>query len=292
MVAYSYHICLFHWKFTFSVVIYLPLQLWSKSIDQAKKLYKTSPVVRNQGDAVGVLVGAPKPYILPHRLQHEVASLCNVPDDEVQDGATSYRSIWKPSHGFNGLLYRINENAIAVSHHDGEVVVQLQKIFRVHVADRSMYFVLAKSFQGLSVDDNGDHLVQEGNQITVFPVENISRKVILAKDEDVAGRPSYLVVDYMRRIFPVTLGTVVVPYYPCVNDMVYVRGDDEDTIWRARVLAFSNRRCSITGRFFKKRDDDNLWVPEGTRNQEIMFGSILGIVTGDWVIQFTTWRDA
>lgn len=108
----------------------------------------------------------------------------------------------------------------------------------------------------------------------------------------VAWRHMQKRVKYMRRIFPVTPGTVVVPYYPCVNDMVYVRGDDEDTIWRARVLAFSNRRCSITGRFFKKRDDDNLWVPEGTRNQEIMFGSILGIVTGDWVIQFTTWRDA
>ena len=37
--------------------------------------------------------------------------------------------------------------------------------------------------------------------MTVFPVENISQKVILAKDEDVAARPSYLVVDYMRHIF-------------------------------------------------------------------------------------------
>ena len=34
-----------------------------------------------------------------------------------------------------------------------------------------------------------------------------------------------------------------------------------------------------------------LWVPEGTRNQEIIFDSILGIAAGDWVIEFTTWRD-
>ena len=64
-----------------------------------------------------------------------------------------------------------------------------------------MYFVRAKSFQSLGFNDNVGHLVQEGNQISVFRVENISRKVILAKDEDVAGRPSYLVVDYLRRIF-------------------------------------------------------------------------------------------
>ena len=151
------------------------------------------------------------------------------------------------------MLYRVNENAIVVSHRDGEVVVQLQKIFRVPVAGHSMYFVNAKSFRSLGFTDNGGRLVQEGNQISIFRVENISRKVILAKDEDVAGHPSYLVVDYLRRIFPVTPGT---------------------------------------GRFFKERDGDNMWVPEGTRNQEIVFDSILGIAAGDWVIQFTTWRDA
>ena len=155
-----------------------------------------------------------------------------------------------------------------------------------------MYFVNAKSFRSLGFTDNGGRLVQEGNQISIFRVENISRKVILAEDEDVAGHPSYLVVDYLRRIFPVTPGTVVVPCYPCVNDMVFVRGYDEDTTWRARVVAFNVRRHTVTGRFFKKRDGDNMWVPEGTRNQEIVFDSILGIAAGDWVIQFTTWRDA
>jgi len=214
-----------------------------------------------------------------------------VSDDEIQDSATSYRSIWKPSHRFNGLLYRVNENAIVVSHHVGEVVVQLQKIFRVLAAGQSMYFVHAKSFRSLGFNDNGGRLVQESNQMSVFRIENISRKVILAKDEDVAGHPSYLVVDYLRRIFPVTPGTVVVPYYPCVNDMVFVRGDDEDTTWRARVIAFDIRRHTVTGRFFKKRDGANLWVPEGTRDQLIMFDSILGIAAGDWVIQFTTSRD-
>lgn len=124
------------------------------------------------------------------------------------------------THEYNGLLYRVNESAIVVSSHVGEVVVVLTKIFRVSVADQSMYFVCAKPFRVLGFSDCGGKLVQEGNQINVFPVESISRKVILAKDEDVAGHPSYLVVDYMRHIFPVTPGTVVVPYCPCINDMV------------------------------------------------------------------------
>ena len=147
-------------------------------------------MVHNQGNAIGVLVGAPKPYVLPHQIQHEIAALCSVPDDEVKDSATSCRSIWKPSHGFNGLLYRVSESAIVLSSHDGEVVVELRKIFRVPVADQSMYFVCAKPFRVVGFSGCGGKLVQEGDQINVFPVESISRKVILAKDEDVAGHPS------------------------------------------------------------------------------------------------------
>lgn len=61
-----------------------------------------------------------------------------------------------------------------------------------------MHFVNAKCFRSLGFTNNGGRLVQEGNQISIFRVENISRKVILAKDEDVAGHPSYLVVDYLH----------------------------------------------------------------------------------------------
>lgn len=88
-----------------------------------------------------------------------------------------------------------------------------------------------------------------------------------------------------------TPGTVVVPYCPCINDMVYVMGDDEDTVWKAHVLDYDMRRHAVTGRFFK-RQENALWVPEGTRNQEILFDSILGVVQGDWETPFTVWRDA
>lgn len=72
--------------------------------------------------------------ILPHQIQHEVAALCHVPDDGGKDSARSCRSIWKPSHGYNDLLYRVSESAIVLSSPDGEVVgevvVELRKIFR------------------------------------------------------------------------------------------------------------------------------------------------------------------
>ena len=37
----------------------------------------------------------------------------------------------------------------------------------------------------------------------------------------------------------VTMGSVVVPYHPVINDMVLVRGATFDDIWKARVIAFN-----------------------------------------------------
>lgn len=123
--------------------------------------YKESPMVRNQGDTIGLLVGAPKPYILPHQIQHElVAALCHVPDDGGKDSARSYRSIWKSSHGYNDLLYRVSESAIVLSSPDGEVVVELRRICRVRVADQSMYFVCAKPYRILGFSGCGGKLIQ------------------------------------------------------------------------------------------------------------------------------------
>ena len=217
-------------------------------------LYKESPMVRNQGDTIGLLVGAPKPYVLLYQIQHEVAALCHVPEDGGKDSARSCLNIWKPSHGYNDLLYRVSESAIVPNSPDGEVVVELRKIFRVPVADQSiLYFVCAKPYCNLGFSGCGGKLIQEGDQVNVFSVESSisisSRKVILTKDEDVAGHPSYLVVDYMMHIFPVTRGTVAVPYCPCINDSVYLVGDNEATTWKAKVVHYNYQKASYNWAF-------------------------------------------
>jgi hypothetical protein len=42
----------------------------------------------------------------------------------------------------------------------------------------------------------------------------ISRKIMLTQNYDEYQGLIYTIVDYMRRLFPVTYGTVVMPYYP------------------------------------------------------------------------------
>ncbi|CAB4029990.1 Hypothetical predicted protein [Paramuricea clavata] len=263
--------------------------LWAKSIDQARKLYKASQVVQEKS-SIGILVGGPHRFVLSYQIQHEIAVMSDVRNNDVIDGATSYRSIWKPNHGFNGLLYRVREEAIVVASQGGEVSVQIQKIFTVLVAGQSKHFLYCSVFKEVVGNNDSGRLVQTSENTIVVPAENISRKIMVAKADPTNGQPTFLIVDYMRRIFPVRPGTVVVPYFPCINDMILVRGDNEDTVWRARVLSFRMRRQDVSGCFFRQRPD-RLWEPEGTRNQQIMFVSILGIVKGTWVVQFSRWQD-
>ncbi|XP_048576175.1 uncharacterized protein LOC125557547 [Nematostella vectensis] len=137
-------------------------------------------------------------------------------------------------------------------------------------------FFTAQQLDVVGFSNFSGRLVQSNaNLAVVAPLNNISRKVMLSR-YDVDGLPTFLVVDFMRKTFPVTLETIVVPYYPVTDDMVLVRGDQADTIWGARVLTFNLERKSFNGRFFKERDD-GLWITEGTRDQVIHFISVLGL---------------
>ena len=58
------------------------------------------------------------------------------------------------------------------------------------------------------------------------------------------------------RIFPISTGAVVVLYYPVKNDMILVRGDDEDSFWKVLIISFSMRQKTVTVRVFEKQRDN------------------------------------
>lgn len=95
-------------------------------------------------------------------------------------------------------------------------------------------------------------------------------------ETDESGKPWYAVINFMRRIFPISGGTVVVPYYPVKNDMILVRGDDEHSLWKALVLSFSMRQKTATVKFFEKQSD-RIWIPDNSPVQDIHLNSVLGI---------------
>ena len=82
-------------------------------------------------------------------------------------------------------------------------------------------------------------LVKRSDECILTLLSNLSRKVMLfTSHEDEDGEQFYVVIDFMRRIFPVRDETVIVPYYPVADDMVGVKGDNGE-VWKARVCLAS-----------------------------------------------------
>ena len=191
-----------------------PNKRWAKSIEQAKKLYYNNSQVHSLAKKSGMIVGGSKPFIMNDVVRQAISN------------GTCCRSAWFPIHGYDGLLYRQIEHAIVIRE-VGETTVKLLNFFCAFVCDKWELFFKAKEFQDVGCSDTGWKVVEEGDNTIVAPLQNISRKVMLFVND--TGRPTYVVIYFMRRIFPVSAGTVVVPYYPVKNDMILVQGDDEDS---------------------------------------------------------------
>ena len=168
--------------------------------------------------------------------------------------------------------------------------MRLLNFFSAFVCDRWQLFLKAKEFKDVGYSDTGWKVVEEQDNEIVAPLQNISRKVMLSVED--TGRPTYVVIDFMRRMFPVNAGTVVVPYYPVKNDMILVQGDDEDSFWKAHVIKYNLKQKTLTVRFFMKRAGDNIWVPENTRAQDVHLDSVIGIdFEGTWANRYTHWEE-
>lgn len=271
------------------MVYFIPFKLWAKSLSQAKLFYAMKADVRNQGHK-GILVGClHNIYDLSQATRRKLAECCASELCEVGEDGHYCRSFWLPEHGYNGLLYREGENVIVIVPDDGEIVTSIETIYKVPVLGQRRAFIRGKKFEWDGHSVNSEHRKVKETQDRIFAeLDNVSRKVMLLELTTDPG--SFLVIDFMRRIFPIAPGTVVLPYYPVVNDMVMVRGATVHDIWRARVISFDLPRKFILGRFFTKEDE--IWIPErGSQNQRIFFASILGIANGNWLRDFDRWQD-
>lgn len=253
-----------------------PTKLWAKSIAEAKKMYFTHEQVHCQADETGILVGGAHSFTMNGMICQAIADEHNVPFADAVKDCTHCRSVWFPSHSYNGLLYRQKEPAVVITQ-DGETVVKVLDFFCVFVADKWQLFFQAKKFEAQVFSNNGMKVISETDNDIVGPLKNVSRKVMLFLHEsDEPGDPLYVVIDFMRRMFPISAGTVVVLYYPVRNDMILVRGDDEDILWKALVIAFSMRRKTVTVKFFQKHSD-RIWIPETSPAQKVHLNSVLRI---------------
>ena len=245
--------------------------------------------VRNQGHK-GILVGCLyNNYDLSQATRRKLAECCTSELSEVGEDGHLCRSFWLPEHGCNGLLYREGENVIVIVPDDSEIVTSIEAIYKVPVLGQRRAFIRGKKLEWDGHSINSEHRKVKETQDRIFAeLDNVSRKVMLLELTTDPG--CFLVIDFMRRIFPIAPGTVVLPYYPVVNDMVMVRGAAINDVWRARVISYDLPRKFILGRFFTKEDE--IWILErGSQNQRIFFASILGIANGNCHRDFDRWQD-
>ena len=118
-------------------------------------------------------------------------------------------------------------------------------------------------------------------------LQDIQREIMLFPD----GYGNFAVVDPFRKSVP--LPPVVVPVYPEVNDMILVKGTN-DEIWHAQVKHVLFAQKIVKGYFYVKHRNwsiNKLWVRESRSSQmdNINFGSILDIGVGEW--HGSTWKE-
>lgn len=248
---------------------------------------------------MGILVGGVKSMELSNIDRQTISIARGVPVDDVPVIGWCSRSLWKPEHSFEGLLYRVGEHVMFADPDKGDTVAVLESLFSVRIDNVSALFCKGKLFEYDGEAEIGLKQVCPTDDTIIFEASLVSRKVMLfarndsadEQEDDLREGQCFILVDYMRRVFPVTEGTVVVPYYPVVHDMVEIKGD-HGQIWKACVLSFNLTRSTVNARFFiEDGTQPGRWVPERSPLQVIHFNSVLGISKGYWQVAYSCWVD-
>ena len=83
--------------------------------------------------SVGILVGGVKSMELSINDQRIISIARGVAADDVPAVGWCSRSLWKPEHSFEGLLYRVGEHVIFADPDKGDTVVVLDSLFSVTI---------------------------------------------------------------------------------------------------------------------------------------------------------------
>lgn len=123
-------------------------------------------------------------------------------------------------------------------------------------------------------------------QVLIAPVTAILRKVMLYDlDADPHGRR--IVLDFQRESMPITSNDILVPFFPEVQDMILIKGDNPDP-WLAKVLAIQERAKTCKIWYYMEdteRPGQQLYVPYRDLRQAqdtVSWDSILCLSYGEW----------
>ena len=120
----------------------------------------------------------------------------------------------------------------------------------------------------------------------IFKVTLISRKVMLypfnmPNNPDVA-----IVIDYSRKSLPREVWKIIVPFYPKLNDMILIKGEDPEP-WLAKVIGIQERAKTVRVLYYEEDPSmpgQDLYVPMTSWEayDYVPWDSIITFSLGEW----------
>lgn len=213
----------------------------------------------------------------------------------LPDIAFSFRSFWRPVQTSKGMLYRNGEHIVCeVGAH--EYFCQITNFLCLNSEGEFFKFVKVKKFTQ-EVDEDGDPVsdpysgglvIDNANvQDLLVPVKAILRKIILYNSADDEHPDRRIVVDFQRENLPISHLDILVPFFPQVNDMIFIKGDDPSP-WLAKVLTIQERAKTVKVWYYVEdveRPGENLYVPSRNTRQAqdfVSWDSVMCLASGEW----------
>ena len=270
-----------------------------KGARHIEKLVTSMPLLENSFKE-GVFVGG----MIFNEVQFSQRdmNLINLSDSSmpfaVPEIAFSFRSFWRPVQTPTGMLYRNGEYVVSqVDAH--EYICQITNFLCLCSEGEFFKFVKVQKYSQ-AVDEEGTPLSDPYSrglvidtasaQELIIPVNVMLRKIILCNiyaqpDDENADRK--IAVDFQRETPPISYHDILVPFYPQVNDMICIKGDEPNP-WLAKVLTIQERAKTVKVWYYEEdieRPGEKLYVPYRDARQaqdSVSWGSILGLASGEW----------
>ena len=211
--------------------------------------------------------------------------------------ASSFHSIFMPSHGHNGLLYRTGEFVLVELAEEQQTVVRVGAIFAIKEPNTGNVFKCIKGeiYYGkknasgervFHIYSDSGFVVPSCDQIIVC-CSRLLRKVMLYPDPENIEDPScFVFIDYLRLEIPLHSKDISIPFFPEKNDMVLITAEDGKELWLGHIQSVDIKQKKCNLHFYVETFPGSKAYnreQKGRRTLEtVHWGTIIGLADGFW----------
>ena len=201
------------------------------------------------------------------------------------------RSVYMPTHEYDGMLYRVGE-FVLVEHNKNFGVLKVSDLIVVRGLQGLMYCVKGEVYK-IKPDElykySYNPVVVPTSDKIIVQTKMILRKIMLYPQPNRLEDPKeYIVIDHLRPecAIPLKSKDVIVPFYPEKGNMVFITSSSGQDPWIGCILDVhkKNKTCQVHF-YVESTKHSGLWQREhiGHRAREtVHWDSILGLAQGVW----------